>query len=123
MQIADFLGWWYSRGWGWVARQFFVVYIKRTIDFFSISELLKTLFAPFRQDMLQTKGAPLSIKLQAFAGNVISRFFGFIVRISIIGVGVLALITCIFMGALVVVGWPVVPIGIIVFPIIIGMVG
>jgi hypothetical protein len=116
MLIADFLSWWYSRGWAWIAKQFFVVYTGKVAEFFSIAELSKTLFAPFRQDASGTKGAPLSVKLQVLGGNIISRIFGFIIRLSLIAVGSVALVICLILGAAASLAWPLLPASIIILP-------
>ena len=92
MLLVDLLGWWYSRGWAWAARHLLVTKNARILQFFSTKDLLKTLFSPFRQDVLQLSGAPIGVRLQAFGMNLISRFFGLLVR-SILIVGSL-LVVC-----------------------------
>ncbi len=81
----------------------------RILSFFSIFDLLKTLFSPFRQDALETKGAPLNIKLQALGGNIISRIFGFIIRTALIMTGLVMLIVSYALGLIVVLLWPLLP--------------
>lgn len=110
MLLADLLGWWYLRGWGWLAQEIFRVEIGRVLHFFSIGDLLKTLFAPFRQDAIQLQNAPIGVRLQAFGGNIISRFFGFIIRSVLIIIGLIAAITIVIVGAILMVLWPLIPI-------------
>ena len=114
MLLVDLLSWWYTRGWGWVAQQLFVVRSFRILHFFSIADMLKTLFAPFRQDTTDTKRAPFGVKLQAFGGNIISRIFGFIIRslLIVIGVAVLTLNGIVSVAAVAL--WPLVPLAPIV---------
>lgn len=122
MLLADFFGWWYSRGWTWVLQQFFFVYVMRTLQFFSVSELFRTLFAPFRQDVIETKNAPIGVKLQVMGQNIISRFFGFIIRTILILVGLFCLIGCLLAGAIAAIIWPILPAGPVVIPVIVSMV-
>lgn len=109
MIVADLLGWWYMHGWTWCLKQVFLVQSGKISNFFSISDLLKTLFAPFRQDSLQTKNAPIGIKLQVLGGNIISRFLGFFIRIFIVGLGILVLLFNGILGVFLMVLWLILP--------------
>lgn len=109
MILVDFLGWWYTHGYLWAIEQFFVVFAHKISQFFSILDLSKTLFAPFRQDALQGKGASISIKFQIFFGNILSRFFGFIIRTALIFVGVLLILLDIAVGFIAVSIWLLIP--------------
>lgn len=109
MLLFSMLGWWYSRGWFWVAKHALVVRNKRILQFFSVTELLKTLFAPFRQDYIDTERAPIGIKLQALGTNLISRLIGFIIRIVLILCGVLLVGVNTVLGLAIVVVWPLLP--------------
>jgi hypothetical protein len=119
MLMVDLLGWWYFRGWLWFMRHMFVEQTGKIMQFFSISDLLKTLFSPFRQDAVNVKGAPIGVRLQIFGGNIISRFFGFIIRTTLIFVGlILVLLNGIFavVASLV---WPLMPISPVVAVVLI----
>ena len=121
MLFVDILGWWYSRGFSWAAHQLFVVSMEKILNFFSIAELLKTLFAPFRQDTMQVKNAPLTVKLQAFGGNIISRFFGFIIRSVLIIFGIVCLLINGVVGIFGIILWPLVPLTPLIFLISVAM--
>lgn len=82
---------------------------KRIADFFSITALLKTMFAPFRQDVVDTKNAPIGVKLQALGGNLISRFFGFFIRLLLIISGVILVIANSAVGLALLIIWPLLP--------------
>ena len=110
MIIAEMLGWWYSRGWIWIAQQVYVVELKRIFEFFSVSDLLKTLFSPFRQDYIDTTKAPIGIKLQVFGSNLISRMLGAMIRITLISAGLISATLFIIAGFLFVIAWPFIPI-------------
>lgn len=109
MLFAQLLGWWYSRGWTWVIRSFFVERMGSIAAFFSISDLLKTLFAPFRQDALNVKGAPLSIRLQALGENIISRIFGLLIRLMLVIAGLIIMTINAAAGVVAALFWPVLP--------------
>ena len=103
------LGWWYSRGWFWVAKHALVVRNMRILQFFSVTDLLKTLFAPFRQDYIDTERAPIGVKLQALGTNLISRMIGFLIRIVLILCGVILVGVNTVLGLAIVVIWPLLP--------------
>jgi hypothetical protein len=105
----DLLGWWYSRGWAWIFERQIVARSKRLLEFFSIPDLLRTLFAPFRQDAFQTKGAPIGVKFQILGGNIISRFLGFFIRLALIASGLVALAVNFLSGIVIVLTWPLLP--------------
>lgn len=109
MILTDLLGWWYSRGWAWAARQLFVVQSKKVLGFFSVADLLKTLFAPFRQDAIDTRRAPIGIKLQVFGGNIVSRVLGFLIRSVLVLAGLVTLILLEVVAVFAILLWPVVP--------------
>ena len=87
----------------------FIVRNKRILEFFSVLDLLKTMFAPFRQDSIDTKNAPIGLKLQALGGNLISRFFGFIIRLVLIISGLLLLLINSLIGLALCTIWPLLP--------------
>jgi hypothetical protein len=110
MVLVDLLGWWYSRGWAWTANQLFVKRTHAILNFFSIGDLLKTLLAPFRQDSTNVKGAPISVRLQVFGGNIISRIFGLIIRSTLIVVGLLLTLSSCVVAAIATALWPLLPV-------------
>lgn len=81
----------------------------RILQFFSVTDLLKTLFAPFRQDYIDTERAPISVKLQALGTNLISRMIGFLIRIVLILCGVILVGVNTVLGLAIVVIWPLLP--------------
>lgn len=109
MLLVDLLGWWYSRGWAWMLDRVFVVQSLKIAHFFSIVDLLKTLFAPFRQDAVNVKGAPISIRLQALGENVISRVLGLFIRLILVIIGLVALTFNAIFGIIAAALWPTLP--------------
>ena len=108
--VISMVGWWYSLGWAWLVRQVFYVRLKRIIDFFSITELITTLFSPFRRDFIDTKRAPVGLKIQAFFGNIISRIMGLLIRLALIFSGLIVMAVTAVLGFFLIVLWPFVPI-------------
>lgn len=86
MFLVGAISWWYSDGWKWRFR-LFQEQIARTLDYFSIGLLLRTIFSPFRQDSVGRVSGPLSVKLRAFLDRLISRGIGAVVRGTIIMLG------------------------------------
>lgn len=82
---------------------------KRIVEFFSIPALVKTLFAPFRQDSDDAKNRPVGDKLQALGGNLISRFFGLMVRAVLIVSGALLVVINSLLGFAILLIWPLLP--------------
>ena len=81
-------------------------------DAFSISTLLRTLFAPWRR-IVSYPGASLDDKLRAMLDNLVSRGVGFVVRLFVLlAVAVLAVVI-IIVDVVQIVAWPLVPLLII----------
>lgn len=109
MLFVDLLGWWYSRGWGWAGKNLFLERTHRIAEFFSIKDLLLTLFAPFRQDTVNVKGAPIGVRFQVLGENIISRFFGAIIRSGLIVVGLILLVLHLLTSVAFMLLWPLLP--------------
>lgn len=59
----------------------------RLYHVFSIPELFRTLFAPWKRDEYSTEGLALSDKFHVWTGNIAGRFVAFIIRSITIFVG------------------------------------
>lgn len=108
MFIVGLLRWWYTIGWSQRARMV-LARLDKTMDFFSIGLLLRTMFSLFRQDGAGSVDGPLSIKFQAFLGRVISRVIGAVVRTVVLLVGVITIALQAILGVLVLSLWAAVP--------------
>ena len=80
MFLVGLISWWYGRGWisQWkrIAGRF-----SATLDFFSVGQLLSTLFSPFRQISASSKGdGSLGSAMRSFTDQLISRVIGSFVR-------------------------------------------
>lgn len=92
MFLVGLISWWYGRGWvsQWkrIAHRFSL-----TLEFFSIGQLLVTLFAPFRQiSAAGTGDVSVGGQLRAFLDKLISRIIGSIVRTFTIIFGLIVII-------------------------------
>jgi len=109
MIIVDMYTWWYVHGWGWVTSYFFKTRNLRTLQLFSVGELFKTLFAPYRQTFAGSLGGGFGNKLRGLVDQTISRVIGFMVRSILIFIGLLMAALNTIVGVIAVLVWPVVP--------------
>ena len=100
--------WWYARGWGVFITKL-VDMLRSAADFFSISLLVRTLFAPFKQIDANKGGESLAEKFQAFIDRLVSRIVGAIMRLGLLIFGLIALILESVIGFMLVALWPLVP--------------
>jgi len=81
------------------------------LNYFSIPLLLKTLFAPWRHNLLlYPKGFDLGEYFEIFISNLISRTIGAILRFFLILIGILIEILIIFFGLIMFLAWFILPI-------------
>lgn len=107
MLVVAFFSWWYGRGWLEVAksigpRMSGVAYT------FSVSQLLRTLFAPWRR-IITYPGSTLGERLRAWGDNVFSRAVGFVVRLIVLFAALLALVFTLIISVIEVIVWPLLP--------------
>lgn len=108
MLFISLIQWWYGDGWRQRARKL-QTNLEGTIDFFSISLLLKTLFQPFRQISAGSVDGAIDTKLRAFFDRLVSRLIGAAVRLVIMIAGVVAITAQIVFGLVMMVLWAIVP--------------
>lgn len=80
MQIfLDYIEWWYSYG---LIRmlKYLKAFILVLVDTFSVKICLKTLFAPWKRDIVSTEGMSLQERFGVWGGNMIARLFGFFIK-------------------------------------------
>lgn len=108
MFIVGMLSWWY--GVGWIERAKLIrERMARTVDYFSITLLIKTLFAPFRQISAGKVNGPLGVKWRAFIDRTISRVIGALIRTIIILIGCVTITLYGLVGIVTMVVWAIVP--------------
>lgn len=112
MFLVGMISWWYGRGlkgqFGRIRDRFV-----STLQFFSVGQLLSTLFAPFRQISAGRVQGSLAMQMRAFFDQTISRVIGAIVRLFTILAGLIVLLVQIIGEALIIVVWLTLPL----FPI------
>jgi hypothetical protein len=114
MFITSFLSWWYGPGWLQVVSSL-ESRSGQVMDIFSVNQLFKTLFAPWRR-IISYPGASLAEKFRAWGDNVFSRTIGFFVRLLVILAAFFSLFLVLVLSLLELVIWPLMP------PAIIGLV-
>jgi len=120
MFLVGILSWWYGDGWmqraGLIRER-----LARTLDFFSISLLFKTLLSPFRQISAGKIRGPIGVQMHAFFDRLTSRIIGAMVRTFMIAAGVIVIALHIVWGLIVFAGWALLPLlpvaGILLFSI------
>ena len=102
------LNWWYTDGWSARLRK-----SKQSIggmtEFFSIGQLAKTLFSPFRQISAGKVNGPVGVQLRAFVDQLISRAIGGVVRFFVILFGLIAIVATALVQFIVVLFWLLMP--------------
>jgi hypothetical protein len=110
MLIMSFFSWWYVRGWQQVALNF-EPRLKGVADTFSVHQLLRTLFAPWRR-IITYPGASLDERFRAWGDNLFSRMVGFVVRLFVLLAALLTLVLVALLSIIELVIWPLLPVAI-----------
>lgn len=108
--VTSLLRWWYTEG----LHQKFQSLANRlegTMDFFSFSLLIKTLFSPFRQISAGRVDGPLGVQIRAMVDKLVSRIIGAGIRITILVVGGVAVTLELILSIFLLIGWLVLPAG------------
>ena len=82
-------------------------------NYFSIGNLAKTLFAPWKRDTIYVVNATLADQARVLIDNLISRFMGFVMRSITIFAGIILLIIYIIAAIIFLVFWTILPLAII----------
>jgi hypothetical protein len=107
MFMASFFSWWYGSGWLQVLTSF-KPRLNGIIETFSVTQLLNTLFAPWRR-IITYPGASLATKFHAWGDNIFSRTIGFFVRFIVLLAALLTSLV-ISLGTLIeLIIWPLIP--------------
>jgi sensor histidine kinase YesM len=117
MILKEWFSYWYKEGlrdcWLW-----FRFLITSEINFFSIPLLFKTLFAPWKKDQIVAQGLSLQETIQVLALNFVSRLVGFMIRIVVLFLSLVALLLLLLIAAFILTLWLILPflvIGLIIF--------
>ena len=113
MFLVGIISWWYGRGLqGQISR--IRDRLTVTAGYFSIGQLLSTLFAPFRQISAGSVSGPVGAQLRAFFDKTISRVIGAIVRTFTILAGLIVMIFQSVVEVIVLLVWILLPL----FPVV-----
>ena len=110
MAIAEIFLWWYAHGW-----LIFIQKIRQSLatitDFFSMSDLIRTLFQPFRQISAESASSDssLDLKFHMFIDRLISRLIGFFSRLIILIVGTIIIVVGGILSLILIIFWPIIP--------------
>lgn len=108
MLLTSLFTWWYGVGWVTLVRKV-NGRINGVLRFFSVWQLLGSLFAPFRQISAGRVQGPLGVKIRAWGDRQFSRVIGAIVRTLLILCGFIGAATYSVFGFLLIVLWPCIP--------------
>lgn len=110
MLIMSFFSWWYGAGWRAVLGSF-GPRLRGVRDGFSVEQLLRTLFSPWRR-IISYSGKGLDAKLRAMGDNAVSRVIGFFVRFFVLLGALIATIAVLLFTTLELIIWPLLPLAI-----------
>lgn len=120
MFLVGIISWWYGGGWKGQLQRIHDR-LAATAGYFSIGQLLSTLFSPFRQISAGRTTGPIGAQLRAFFDKTLSRGIGAIVRSFTILFGIIVMGIQSLTELIVLVIWLILPtlpvLGIIMFAI------
>lgn len=111
--IFEMLRWWYGTGW-LQAMNRIGTWTKGVERIFSITILLKTLFAPWRR-IISGAGKSFDDKIRAALDNFVSRCVGFVVRSFTLVIAAFATLGAFLGGVVMVALWPLLPLMFVYF--------
>lgn len=110
MLIVGFLQWWYLRGWTDFIHKILSL-LSSLVDSFSISLLLKTLFAPYKQISAYGSGnESIQAQISDFFDKLLSRVIGMILRLIIMAIGIVVILLGVLFGGIAILIWPLLPV-------------
>jgi hypothetical protein len=107
MLISSFFSWWYGDGWRQVL-QSLNIRISSVFEFFSVKQLFRSLFEPWKQ-IISYSGVGIDSKFRAMADNFFSRTVGFVVRSLVLLTAMLATLVICLLTIVEMVLWPLLP--------------
>ena len=113
MFVLPFLSWWYGAGWRQVVTSF-DKRLKTVASAFSVTQLLRTLFAPWKR-IITYPGASLAERFHAWGDNVFSRTICFVVRLLVLFSALLVTVFVVIITLLEMIIWPLLPISVVGF--------
>lgn len=106
--------WWYWHGWQAAARALLRM-LRAVLHNFSVTVLLRTLFAPWKQTVnVAGPDTPLPVRMRWWVGNQVSRFVGLAIRTGVLITAAVILLISSLAGGVLLVTWPLAPIAVLV---------
>ena len=103
------LRWWYSAGWQWAFDRAVTQRVQGSLNFFSVHDLVKTWFSPFKQTQTDGRKSSIDLKVQAVVDNFVSRIIGTIARTVLICCGLIFSVLAVISGVIFLIVWPLIP--------------
>lgn len=108
MFLVGLISWWYGAGVLGQLRRMSERF-SRTASFFSIGQLLSTLFSPYRQISASVGGDSFAQVVKGFFDQLVSRIIGGIVRTTTVLIGCVTMILHGAVEVILVIGWALLP--------------
>lgn len=108
MLAGSFFVWWYGLGWTQLIRKVWGN-VLGVLRFFSVGQLLSSLFAPFRQISAGRTQGSIQQKMQAWGDLLFSRIIGAVVRLMLVFIGLLVALAVGIFGVVAIILWPFLP--------------
>ncbi len=120
MLMLEFFRWWYGTGWSKT-----ITDLRRRLDkttqMFSLSIILRTLFAPWRR-IITPPGQSLDTRFRSFIDNMVSRLVGLVVRLVTLVVALICMSGVALISLLVIIVWPLLP-AVVIVALVKGIIG
>ena len=107
--VISFISWFYGEIPGRIWR-YFKVWLLHLADLFSVGISLRTFFAPWKRDVVSTRGLPLNARFNVWMMNLVSRGIGAFVKGSTLIAFLLSTVGWLVSFLLFFFGWLVFPI-------------
>lgn len=115
--FSGYFVWWYGTGMN-QAYTVATAFLSHIVDSFSLPTLTRTLFAPWKNDVLVARNVSLSDQIKIWQLNLASRIAGFLIRIVVLAAALLILLTLLLTAGLVLALWLIVPLLVLILPIL-----
>ncbi|MCC7543748.1 hypothetical protein IT415_03525 [bacterium] len=107
MVLFDAISWWYS--WAWLhVLEVAKIWLKRLYNVFSVRQMVRTLFAPWKEDRV-TGAQGLDQMMSALVMNSVARLVGFSVRSIFLLMYAMLSAFVVLAGLFTAVAWPFIP--------------
>jgi len=107
MVLFDAISWWYS--WAWLhVLEVMRMWLRRLYNVFSVRQMLRTLFAPWKEDRV-TGARGLDQMMSALVMNSVARLVGFSVRLIFLTMYTISSLFVVTAGVTTAIVWPIIP--------------